>query len=139
MIADKLISRLEGVKQTGPGRWMAKCSAHDDRSPSLVITEINDRVLIHCFTGCDVYDVVSTVGLELSDLFPENLNTYHKSIKNPFNPKDILAALYRDIVWLQVCASQSKQLGFIGEYAKGELNSIAERFEKAMKYAGAGS
>ena len=66
-----LLDRLTHVKQTRPNRWHARCPAHDDRSPSLGITETPDgTVLIICRAGCYVGDVVASVGLELKDLFP---------------------------------------------------------------------
>jgi len=30
---DKLLPRLEGVKQRGPGSWIARCPSHQDHSP----------------------------------------------------------------------------------------------------------
>lgn len=70
--ADRLLARLERIKATGPGRWMARCPAHDDRNPSLSVREIDDgRLLIHCFAGCIAGDVLAAVGLTLGDLFPE--------------------------------------------------------------------
>jgi hypothetical protein len=69
-----LLDRLEGVKSTAPGRWLAKCPAHKDRSPSLSIRELEDgRVLVHDFGGCAIGDVLAATGLEMSALFPERL------------------------------------------------------------------
>ncbi|MGB3327406.1 MAG: AAA family ATPase, partial [Thermomicrobiales bacterium] len=68
---ERVLTRLEGVKRAGPG-WMALCPAHDDRTPSLSITEGDDgRVLVKCFTGCEVSDIVAAIGLEQRDLFAE--------------------------------------------------------------------
>lgn len=73
---EKILDRLQGVKRIGK-RWVATCPAHEDKSPSLSLTEAQDgRVLLHCFAGCSAFDVVSAVGLELSDLFPESLPGY---------------------------------------------------------------
>ena len=70
----KILDRLERVKQTAPNRWIAKCPAHEDRSPSLSIREIDDgRILIYDFGGCGAVDVVEALGLTMSDLFPERL------------------------------------------------------------------
>ena len=70
--AAKLLDRLEAVKQTGPGRWLARCPAHPDKSPSLTICETDQRMtLIHCFAGCEPGDVLAAIGLTMSDLFPE--------------------------------------------------------------------
>lgn len=70
-----LLSRLENVRANRNGTWVARCPAHDDRSPSLNVSEGDDgKVLIHCFAGCGAADVVEAVGLELSNLFPETHN-----------------------------------------------------------------
>jgi len=68
---DTVLHRLEKVKRTGPDRWIAKCPAHDDRRPSLSIREAEDhKVLLHCWSGCSAAEVVTALGLSLSDLFP---------------------------------------------------------------------
>ena len=67
-----LLSRLESVRANRNGTWLARCPAHDDRSPSLSIATGDDgKVLLHCFAGCGAADVVEAIGLELSSLFPE--------------------------------------------------------------------
>lgn len=72
--AERLLTRLEGVKETGPGRWIARCPSHQDTHPSLSIRELGDgRVLIHDFGGCPASDVVAAVGLSLADLFERSL------------------------------------------------------------------
>lgn len=73
MSAATLLDRLQGVRQSGQGRWLARCPAHEDRSPSLSIREADDRTLIHCFAGCSPHDVVAAVGLTLGDLFEQPL------------------------------------------------------------------
>lgn len=74
MSAAVLLDRLERVKQTAPGRWLARCPAHEDRSPSLSIRELEDgRVLLHDFGGCSAADVLAALSLEMSALFPERL------------------------------------------------------------------
>lgn len=71
---DVLLERLSGLKSTGPDRWIARCPAHADRSPSMTVRAMSDgRILLHCFAGCDPQDVLSNVGLNFGDLFPEPL------------------------------------------------------------------
>jgi len=53
---------------------MACCPAHEDKTPSLAISETDDRVLIHCFAGCETDDVIATIGLSLADLFYNKLS-----------------------------------------------------------------
>ena len=76
MDANLLLERLDKVKQTGSDRWVACCPAHDDKTPSLQITQANDRVLIHCFAGCGGNEVLESVGLDFSVLYPENQEQY---------------------------------------------------------------
>ena len=78
---DVLLDRLDRVKATGPGTWIASCPTsahkHGDRSRGLSIREGDDaRVLIHCHGGCSVHDVVAALGIELSDLFPKRKIDY---------------------------------------------------------------
>ena len=72
MNAQDVLDRLEKV--TGSkGKWIACCPAHQDKSPSLAVTETDDRVLVHCFSGCDTQDVTAAIGLNLADLFYNKL------------------------------------------------------------------
>lgn len=93
--AERLLTRLTSVRQTGPGRWMARCPAHDDRSPSLSIRQGGDgRVLIHCFAGCPVEDVVAAIELDLADLFPKRLrHTSGRPARPAPRRDDVLGAL----------------------------------------------
>lgn len=51
----------------------ARCPAHEDRTPSLTLTEGNDgRALLHCHAGCDAESIVRALELEWADLFPED-------------------------------------------------------------------
>jgi hypothetical protein len=66
----ELLEQLEGVRKAGRG-WIAKCPAHPDRTPSLSVTVGSDgRLLIHCFAGCAVLDVLGALNLTIADLFP---------------------------------------------------------------------
>lgn len=73
MSATTLLDRLHGVRSTGPGRWVARCPSHDDRSPSLSVRAIDGRTLVHCFGGCSPGDVLAAVGLRMADLFERPL------------------------------------------------------------------
>ena len=66
-----ILSQLHKVRQRQPGQWSACCPAHDDKCPSLSVRETPEgAVLMHCFAGCTVADVVIALGLKMSDLFP---------------------------------------------------------------------
>lgn len=68
MHADELLARLEGVRRSGGG-WMARCSAHDDRHPSLSIRAGDRGLLLRCFAGCSLEDITAALGLAVKDLF----------------------------------------------------------------------
>ena len=66
-----LLGRLDGVKQTAPDQYMARCPSHDDRHASLSVGRGDDgRVLMHCQAGCAVADVAKALGLTMADLYP---------------------------------------------------------------------
>ncbi len=69
MTAADIADLLHG-KRCGAG-WMARCPAHDDRTPSLSIDMGRDgRVLLHCHAGCSYDAVVTALGLTAADLMP---------------------------------------------------------------------
>lgn len=54
MKGEEILRWLDSVTQTGEGKWMALCPAHDDQSRSLSIAiGEGGKVLLHCFAGCD--------------------------------------------------------------------------------------
>jgi hypothetical protein len=70
MTAESLADTLK-ARPTGRLKWVARCPAHEDRSPSLSITEGRDgRVLVHCFGGCRPEAILEAIGLTFADLKP---------------------------------------------------------------------
>jgi putative DNA primase/helicase len=66
----QVLAILEGVRPGSSG-VTALCPAHDDARSSLSVSEGADgRVLLPCFAGCDVVEILAAMGLEFSDLFP---------------------------------------------------------------------
>ena len=58
------LQRFEKVRSTGPGRWSARCPAHEDRAPSLSVRFTGNRWLLHCHAqGCDFRDILRAIGL----------------------------------------------------------------------------
>lgn len=56
---DRIAAALE-AKRVG-SHFMARCPAHDDRNPSLSLTEKNGRVLVKCFAGCEQRAVIAAL------------------------------------------------------------------------------
>src|SRR5689334_17687260 len=95
MSADTLLTRLKGVRSTGRARWLARCPAHADRSPSLSIRELDDGVtLVKCFAECPAADVLAAIGLDFDALYPPRAVGHHRPPeRRPFHPEDILRAV----------------------------------------------
>lgn len=136
-----LIARLEKVKATGPGRWLACCPAHADHSPSLAIRETEDgTLLVHCFAGCPTPSVLAAVGLELKDLFPRRDNdTYHAS-KRPgerWVPRDVLAAVAREALITLLAAEATHRGDKLSLDDLQRLAQAAGRLRSAAREVGA--
>ncbi|WIM11287.1 toprim domain-containing protein [Enhydrobacter sp.] len=55
----RLIGGLR-ARRSGAG-WIARCPAHDDRTPSLGLSLRDGRVLVHCFAGCTQAEVIAAL------------------------------------------------------------------------------
>lgn len=70
---DAILSRLSNVKGNGT-KYRAKCPARDHSSGNSTLSLLfNDdgRILIHCHGGCEANDILESIGLTLSDLYPD--------------------------------------------------------------------
>ncbi len=87
-IAD-FLARLEGVRLTGKNQWTALCPGHNDQHPSLSITEADGKILIKCFAGCDLMDILKPLRLEQKDLFFDGRET-----NSPINRQREIETVY---------------------------------------------
>jgi hypothetical protein len=55
------------ARHVGSG-YMAKCPAHEDKNPSLSISEENGTILLKCHAGCVTKDVLGAMGMTFEDL-----------------------------------------------------------------------
>lgn len=137
MTAEAFLSHLDKVKRTGPGRWLARCPAHDDRGPSLSIRELDDgRILVHCFSGCDVQSVLSAVGLELDALFPERELPHGKSERRPFPASDVLRAVAFEALVVMVAGATLLSGQPFTDADRARLALAVTRLQAALDAAG---
>lgn len=134
MSADALLSKLEGVRQTGPGRWLARCPAHADRRASLSVRELDDgRVLVHDFAGCEVGDVVAAVGMKLEDLFPERSESFAtKGERRPLPASDVLRAVGFEAMVVADAASTLAAGKPLSDADRARLTLAAGRLQEAV-------
>lgn len=87
MKIEALLERLEVVRHVGRG-WRARCPAHrPDRTPSLTIREGEKGLLVRCWAGCTVEEVMAALGLGMADLFYDADLSPHKRRRSRNQPK----------------------------------------------------
>jgi hypothetical protein len=131
---DRVLDRLDGVRRNRAG-WSAKCPAHEDRSPSLSIAEGDDgRVLVHCFGGCDALSVVHSIGLALTDLFPERIKSTmnreeRSAMRERWRASNMAAAinvLDRESMIVAIAAAEAIQGGALSPEDHGRLQEAVQ-------------
>jgi hypothetical protein len=76
----------------------------------MTIRELDDgRVLLHCFAGCSVEDILGAVGLDFDALFPPKPIEHAKPIRRPFPAADVLEVLAHEskVVLLAIADAQA--------------------------------
>jgi hypothetical protein len=107
---DRVLGQLDKVRKTGTG-WTARCPAHDDKNPSLSVSEGHDgRVLLNCQAGCSFDNVCAALGVGPRDLFASDNNRKTKTSMNILDTYD-----YTDEtgeLLFQVCRLSPRSEGF---------------------------
>lgn len=137
MSRDSLLSVLEGIKRTGQGKWLAKCPSHEDRTASLSIRELDDhRVLVHCFAGCSIEEVLGAVGLTFEALYPEKEIEHGKPERRPFPAADILRAIAFESTLVLIAAADLLAGNPFNETDRARLALAAARIQAALQAGG---
>jgi len=93
MASIEQLSVLEKFKSVGVDRYVACCPAHEDRNPSLSITESETKLLVHCFAGCTQAEVIEALRV---------LGLWHKpSQKNltPYSSDELTYMRFFCLAW----------------------------------------
>ncbi|MDW8259727.1 MAG: DNA primase [Gammaproteobacteria bacterium] len=138
MTARALLARLERVRQTGPGRWIARCPAHADTRPSLSVGELPDgRTLLFCFAGCSAEEVVNCVGMTLADLMPPRaLGDALPRERRPWPAVDVLALVAAEARLVAVAACNVARGIELSSEDRRRLLLAAERLLDAAELVG---
>lgn len=87
------IAKGLGKFNSTAGGFVAPCPAHDDKTPSLSISDGKDgKVLVHCHAGCDQQLVIDT--LKGRNLWPEAEAKTDAPKRGPGRPKQTIVATY---------------------------------------------
>lgn len=135
---DLVLQRLDKPREVAPGRWRARCPAHDGKSGStLSLTRADDgRVLLHCFSGCEVAQVVASMGLQLHELFtPSPAEHRATAPRSPFVPAQVFDVARHEVAVASVIASDMNQRRDINATDYARLRTAAERLEDIARGA----
>lgn len=136
MSLDILLSRLDKVKKTGAGTWVACCPAHTDKTPSLAVRYAgNGIILLHCFSGCEVNAVLAAVGMTFDDLFPDRLPVNHKRQRRSFPAHDVLETIVAEASIVAVAACNIRQGIALSDEDHERLLVASERVFEARRLA----
>jgi len=140
--AERFVSRLGKVRGRN-GSWTAQCPAHEDKSPSLSVRETEDgRVLVHCFGGCAVHDVVGAVGMDMTDLFPpdDKRKDYpvegKPSMRSLFYASDLLRIASFECLVVMIAAYDMSKGRRLSDEDMERLKVAQQRIEEVVVYAG---
>ncbi len=131
---DAVLGRLDRVREVGPGKWISRCPAHDDRGPSLSIREMPDgRVLLHCFAECPNTEVVAVIGLTLADLVPAPVCHHLPKARVTFPALPALRALAFEASVVFEAAATLASGAALSAYDIDRLQVAAERIDAALR------
>jgi len=90
----QILSHFNKVSRTSKNnQYQCLCPAHNDRTASLSIKFNDDgRVLMNCFAGCDIENILGSVGLSFNDIIPNRIDDL-KPVGKIFNPYAVLKSL----------------------------------------------
>ena len=143
MNVDEFLTRLTKVQKSGPGKWRARCPAHESNSPSLAISEKNGTILLRCFVGCSAEDVCGAVGVEMFELFPPKerdyqaerpANVYVGGIK--FTALDALRCLSNEGAVILLLACDMAEGKCLSEEERDRVLKSVSRLTAALEFIG---
>lgn len=103
MSAQTFLEKLQRVKRSASDRGLASCPGplheHGDRNRSLSWRIADgDRLLFHCFAGCESSDILAAMGLTFSDVMPARSKEEAAANRSWIHVTDILEAVDHEIL-----------------------------------------
>ena len=135
-VIEIFLSRLDGVKAKGNGKWIAKCPAHADKSPSFAVSQASDgKILIKCWAGCESSEILAAMGLKWSDLSPTKYDK-KKSDFPSFNTYEMFPLLVQEALILFLAnkeLSQGKLLNAVDLARVEQASETVQRLNTEWK------
>lgn len=127
-VIERLLGLLSKVRQTGPGRFMSRCPAHADSTPSLSVRKTDDGyVLLYCFAGCEAEDILAAIGLTFSDLYLDDMGHQTRSVRARFSASEILSVAEREVMVIGILAADFLEKRKLNESDWLRLSTAVQR------------
>ncbi len=134
MIAkEEILARFSKVYKSGEGEYQCLCPSHNDRTASLGLKFKEDKMILNCFAGCSMEDIIGAVGLSWADVMPNNVDTEYKPEKR-FNPYSVLKATRQDLLFIAVCAGHVASGKELDKEDSEKLFNITGRLRDVYDY-----
>lgn len=132
---ENLLSRLEKVRPVSRNAWTACCPAHNDDKPSLAVREVETgQILIHCFAGCSVDQILDSLGMDITELFPDEQKNL-QPLKKKFFPMAVLQLVRHEVVIVGLAAIDLKNGKALSPEDQDRLLVAIGRIQEAVDYA----
>lgn len=137
--AETFLSKLSKVRERTPNEWTACCPAHEDKHPSLGVRverePEGEKILVNCLAGCSFFDIVESVGMTVSEFFPERRkpDTLHKRMQPKFSAQTLLGLLNRDLIRVGLLAAQKTRTGTLTADELQALSDAEQRLAHLME------
>ena len=131
-----ILPRLEGVVTRPNGQYFARCPAHEDKSPSLSIKELNDgKVLVYCFAQCGTEAICDAMGVKMRDLFPDGGLTHEYRRTPRWNYKDLLSILSVESAVVEIASAMISRGEVLPPTEQARLEQATQRIRQIVGVA----
>jgi|Laugrespbdmm15dd_1035085.scaffolds.fasta_scaffold41965_2 hypothetical protein len=127
----EIIGYFEKAYKSGENEYQCLCPAHNDKNASLGVKQLSDgRILINCFAGCGITDILGNVGLSLDDIVPKRLGDF-KPVRKAFNPYSVLKTVSHETLLVALASIELSKGKTLPLEDHKRLMLAAERLRQA--------
>lgn len=134
---ESFLGRLDGVKKTGPGKWIAKSPTRNERTASLSIRQTDEgRILLHDFGGSDAAEILAALGLNWVQLIPPHLRTnrsYSPAERQGHDARAALNTISMAASLTRICANRLADGRALAKDDRDQLRRAAHEIETALR------
>ena len=128
---ERILARFEKVYKSGDGEYQCLCPSHNDKNASLGLKFKEDKMILNCFAGCSMEQILNDSGLTWNDVMPDTLDTEFKpKTRIRFsNPYGVLKATRDDLLFVALCSSSIRKGEKLIDSDNNKLFEITQRLK----------